>query len=928
MMKKRKGKGNSKNIKNIKNKKTLKNKNNKKFKISKKQKKLIKVMLNIVIVLFVIGMFGISLFFAYVVKSAPAFNPGNLKYQDMSYIYDDQGAQIAKLGNKKRTSVSYDNLPQILIDAIVATEDARFFQHNGFDFPRFLKASAQQTLRRSNAGGASTITMQVVKNNYTSKTASGFEGVVRKFTDIYLSIFKVEKSYTKKEIIEFYINEPFLGNGAYGIEQASQTYFKKSVKDVTLPEAAMLAGMFQAPSSYNPYTYPESTYKRRKTVLYLMNKHGYITDEEYKIANGVSIEQMINKTNPEKEDNPYQGYVDTVILELENTYDINPYTSSVKIYTAMNKSKQDYINGVMSGANWKWENEIVQSGVIMQDSHNGEVIAVGSGRNREGQKTYNYATMINRQIGSAAKPIFDYGPGIEYNGWSSVTYFKDEPHSYTGGKKINNADGGYRGWLPLYQALGLSRNIPALKAFQQVDNKKIVEFVTGLGIRPEISNGQIHEAHSLGAFTGSSPIEMSAAYSAFANGGYYIKPHTIRSYVYSDTEEKVETTHIKTKVMEDSTAYLVTHSLIWAVNSGLSGAGRVPGVQMAAKTGTTNFDSATRTKNKLSARAVNDLWVVGYSPEYTISLWYGYDKIDKKHHSTTATWSIRDNLFRTLANNLMDKTGSVFKVPTSIVSATVEKESSPLKLASENTPDSMKVVGLFRKGTVPTIMSAKYAALPNINNLKGAFSSDKVTLTWNAPNLGEDFIELAKTLGPIGYDIYSKNNMNGESKYIGTTTDTKYTHVAPSDDVTYTINTAYLNDKATQSSGVEKRIINASIDLNVALSISGEESLYVGSVYKESYPIIVYSGITDVTNISKITVKKITDSLNNTVNSISTTSANNYTIEYKVDYLNASKTISRKVIIKADPVTTTTTTRPTTTIPTTTRTTSTTIVNE
>ena len=204
--------------------------------------------------------------------------------QNHLYLYDRNGNQAGKLGVEKRKNVNYNDLPQVLIDAIIATEDSRFMQHNGFDLPRFLKASAGQVVNKitghGNAGGGSTLTMQVSKNNYTSVEDSGFEGIVRKFTDIYISIFKLEKNYSKEEIIEFYVNIPFLGNNAYGVEQACQTYFGKSVSDINLSEASLIAGLFQAPTSYNPYQHPKQAEERRNTVLYLMQRHGYITKEE------------------------------------------------------------------------------------------------------------------------------------------------------------------------------------------------------------------------------------------------------------------------------------------------------------------------------------------------------------------------------------------------------------------------------------------------------------------------------------------------------------------------------------------------------------------------------------------------------------------------------------------------------------------------
>lgn len=234
-------------------------------------------------------------------------------------------------------------MSEVLIDAMIATEDSRFFQHNGFDAARFLKASFGQVInkllhRSSNAGGASTLSMQVVKNSFTSKEAEGWEGIVRKFTDIYLSVFKLEKNYTKQEIIEFYANNHFLGANSYGVEQAARTYFGKHASELNLAEASLIVGIFKAPTSYNPFNYPEAATARRKTVLNLMYYHGYITKEERDLANSIPVKSLLVKSNDNTSE--YQGYIDTVVAEIEKKWKVNPYNTPLIIYTNMDtKSK-------------------------------------------------------------------------------------------------------------------------------------------------------------------------------------------------------------------------------------------------------------------------------------------------------------------------------------------------------------------------------------------------------------------------------------------------------------------------------------------------------------------------------------------------------------------------------------------------------------
>ena len=477
-------------------------------KYKKRKRKLFKFIFNFILLMILLFLIVAIIFSIYIVVNAPDFDPENLYRAESSIIYDRNGNQIAKIGLEKRKKVTYDDLPQVLVDAIIATEDSRYYQHNGFDLPRFTRAAAGQVINkitgRGNAGGGSTISMQVVKNNFTDTEQT----VTRKFTDIYIAIFKLEKNYSKEEILEYYVNTPFLGNSSYGVEQACQSYFGKSVSDINLSEAAIIAGLFQAPSAYDPYRYPENTADRRETVLNLMVRHGYITREEAEIANSIPVESLLRPTNPEYGANPYQSFIDIVLDEVEEKTKKSPYTTGMKIYSTLDMSKQNVLNDIMSGATWNWKDEYVQAGVGVVSTQTGEILAIGGGRNRNGERMFNFATMINKQIGSTAKPIFDYGPAIEYNNFCESTPFFDGPYTYSSGARLKNWDGGYQGVITLKKALAESRNIPAVKAFQAVDNEKIKEFVLNLGMTPEIdSEGKLHEAHALGAFNGTNPVQ-------------------------------------------------------------------------------------------------------------------------------------------------------------------------------------------------------------------------------------------------------------------------------------------------------------------------------------------------------------------------------------------------------------------------------------
>lgn len=910
-------------------KKTKSNDTVVKQKKKKKIKKILKLLLNIFLLLLLIGLIGGIVFAVYIVVKAPNFDPKNLYSTEASIVYDKNGKQITKLGVEKRKNVNYDDLPQVLVDAIIATEDSRFMQHNGFDLPRFLKASAGQVVNKitghGNAGGGSTLTMQVSKNNYTSVESSGFEGIVRKFTDIYISIFKLEKNYSKEEIIEFYVNIPYLGNNSYGVEQACQSYFGKSVSDINLSEASLIAGLFQAPASYDPYRHPDYAEERRNTVLYLMQRHGYITKEEAEDAKKISVTSLLRSSNPESESNEYQSYIDVVIDEVEEKTGNNPYTTGMKIYTNLDTDKQTVLNDLMSGKTWTWKDDKVQAGVAIVDVNTGALVAVGGGRNRTGARQLNYATDITRQIGSCAKPLFDYGPAFEYNNAGLASQVYDGPHAYSSGVSIRNVDGSYGGTMTYKYALAASRNIPALKVFQSVDNSKIKEFVTKLGITPEIdSNGGLHEAHALGAFSGSNPKNMAAAYAAFANGGYYAEPYTINKVEYIDSDKTVSLKSKRTRVMSDSTAYMITDALTYAVSSYGNIGGSVSGVQLAAKTGTTMFDDATRKAKGYPSSANMDMWVTGYTPEYAVSLWYGYTEAEKGYYLGSEGYSVRGKIFRQIISSISDKSGTKkFTVPSSVVKVTVEKETSPLMLPSANTPDNMKVTEYFKKGTQPTEVSPRYSALPNASGLTAKTNGNQVELTWTAAAkpeyLTDDYfrknyknyfgssLETALSSrkasdGEFGYEVLVKDNDTGTTNSLGFTTETSFKTTKINSNVTYIVKTKLANLSCTASSGITTNVKGepekTSSLLTYELNGNLKDTATVGNSYTDA-GIKVFSDGIDVTSKAKITVScaELGTSGKAQKETYTFTKAGTYTLKYTISYNGSTETATRTITV-------------------------------
>ena len=893
----------------------------------------------IVIVLLILAIFMIlafTAFCAYIVLTTDDFLPDKLSQSESTIMYDNKGNEFTTLGVmtddilQKREKISYDEFPQVLVDALIATEDSRFFQHNGVDLARFLKASALQLLGKD-AGGASTLTMQVSKNNFTDTTSHGIKGIIRKFRDIYVSVFQIEKNYTKQEIIEFYLNDNCMGETNYGVEQGSQYYFGKSARDLSLTEAALLVGLFQSPNGYNPYVYPEKAETRRNTVLNLMVRHGYITKEEADIAKSIPVESLLSGDGG-KELDQYYGFSRTVYEEAIKLTGLDPYVTPMKIYTTLNIDVQDGINKALAGETVKWKDDVVQAGIAVTDVNTGAVIAIGAGRNRTTSQSFNFATQARRQPGSTAKPLFDYAPGIEFENWSTYQLFTDEKWSYTNGPEVNNWDNKYSGLMTMKSALAVSRNIPALKAFQSLNKSKILEFVTSLGIEPEVENGFLHEAHAIGGFTGVSPLQMAVAYASFANGGYYIEPYTITKIEIRSTGEVFEYKHQKNRVMSEATAYLMNNMLVYAVNNGFNGGAKLSGVQVAAKTGTSNY-SKEYVKEKGLSSSINDLWTVAYTPEHSIALWYGYERASKEYqHSRTGYNTQKENIMRAVMKYI-PKTSKTFKVPGTVVSVDVEKGTWPAMLPSAYTPSDLITKEVFIKGTEPTEVSPRFAQFDNVTNIRYDYSisSGKIRLNWDyqEPKILTDaylnnyfsqsvfgnstsvFVSERKlyndsVLGEFGFGIYKKD-ASGNLTALDFVTDNNYTYVVPSGTngtITLVVKAEYYKFKSNSSTGVEVPVAISNTPgttlppTGLAVKFYGDSvkskviNINVGSTFVgQDKPIVITYNDVDVTDDATISVvvkhgtstTKVTSG-NPISKLINTSSSGTYRVEYSVKY--------------------------------------------
>ena len=873
----------------------------------------------------------------YIVFTSPEFTAETLYETESTEIYWSDGTLLARLGEEDRVIKNYEDFPQVLVDALIATEDSRFFQHNGVDLARFLKASIGQVLGQSGAGGASTLSMQLSKNYFTSTEDQGIEGIIRKFQDIYMAVFKIEKNYTKEQIIEMYLNTWWFASGnnnvsdIYGVEQASQYYFGKSVSALSLPESALLVGMVNNPSLYHPYNNPEAANNRKNTVLSLMYRHGYITEQEMLDAQSIRVESLVV---PRAESStPYQVLIDYVVDEIQDKEKINLQKGGYKVYTTYNKAIQDVINNMQNGAADSWRDDKIQVGAAVTSVADGSIVALGPGRNYV--KTGDNRALFRRQPGSTAKPLIDYGPLIEYNNASTGQMFIDFKYSYNGGGYLNNWDNQFLGVYTLKDALSASRNVTALEAFHQTTEANKKEFLNNLGIDEDnygkknadgTIDDTLYESYSVGGWPeGLSPLESSAAYAAFARSGYYIAPYSYTKIINTQTEETIEYKYEKNRAMSEETAWMITDVLLQATSEGVGGSinWNLRG-SIASKSGTTNYDEATAAQKGVPYYATPEHWVNTYNTEYSISFVYGYDKKDEdsSHYLTSNTGtSTRSKISAYLANNILTK-NEKFTKPDTVVSVTVERNTLPTKRASEYTPDNMKYQAYFKAGAEPSETSKRFSKLEDVTNAKGSAKDSKVTLTWNpidtpaALNTNAVRTEFANyfstfkktysnsysqfeneymriyesyntsSIGSLGYQIYLKDD-KGNLTSLGWTENNSYTYTAPSSGTyTFVIKSSYSIFKTNQSNGVE-----------VKVKIEGDEPAENSLKATATTLCVLKNGTVDAKKAVKVTFegKDVTADATISASQVDTSTTGEKTITYTISYKGEQIRVSGKV---------------------------------
>ena len=731
-------------------------------------KKIIQVvtMLILCLILVFACIFGYSVY-----KDTATFDSKKLLSSGASVMYDSNGDIMYTYGSQEngtRKNVTYDDLPQVLVDAIVAAEDSRFFEHNGFDLPRIVKAALSNLKAGDITGGGSTITQQLIKKTYFPDAQRTYS---RKFSEIILAI-QADKALSKEEILTLYLNKIYFGRStsSIGIAAATKYYFNKDVSELTLPEAAMLAGSLNSPYNYDPYYCLNNATERRNTILNLMVKHGYITQKECDDAKNVKVENMLCSSKITNS-SVNAAYVDIVTDEVKKRTGLDPLKTQMNIYTYCNSETQALAAAIGNGEKYDYSDEDMRMGGAVQSSQDGRIVAVIGGRNYN-FGNYNYATQ-KQQPGSSVKPFLDYGLAFENLDWSTGHSINDDDY-YNG--KFKNWDRQFHGLVTVENALENSWNIPAIKTFDEVQQKigsdKIQEAMESIGISMNKEN--IGLASAIGGWSyGISPLEMAGAYATISNNGLYTESHTIN---YVEVVQTGETFNIDEEIQNNAkqsayskaSAFMVRQVMLDYTKNGSGNYAYVSGIEnVGAKTGTSNWSSTA--KNGMAGKS-RDLWMSAYTSDYICSVWMGFGKEGIDKGKTTSQYkAYPGKVVQTLLNHLQSKGSqkSYPDQPDDVEQAAMVKGIYPYVSPSEGMSEDMIIQAWFKKGTAPTqSVDSDVFNLAGLSSFDVSLSGQSITFNfapYNPENAvtDENANDSTKTFGKVVYTVVVQDQ-NGQ----------------------------------------------------------------------------------------------------------------------------------------------------------------------
>ena len=646
---------------------------------------------------------GIFLFiFVYYAFSAPTVSQENLQSGGSSTIVDSTGKQIASLGDNKRNYVTIDKVPQQMEDAVISIEDKNFYNEPlGIDPVRIAK-SAFNNVTKGTLQGGSTLTQQLVKLTVFS-TDTKDQTFKRKMQEAWLAM-RVSQKFSKQQILEFYVNKVYLNNGIYGIETGAKYYYGKSLNKLSLAQMAMLAGLPNAPSNYDPYTHPTQSKQRRDLVINAMYNNNKITKAQAQeaintpISDGLLPYKKVSNSNNEKRIIA-DPYIKEAITEVKKK-GFDPYRDNLKITINMDYDAQKRLYNIVNSSSYvQFPDSKMQVGASIVNPNNGKVVAMIGGRNLGNvQFGLNRAVQTSRSNGSTMKPILDYAPAIENLNWSTYHQLDDSEYTYPGTNiQLKDWDEKYEGEMSLRRALVNSRNVPAVKTLQTVGLSNAIDFAKGLGI------DSIKESDGLSVGIGGpvSSLQGASAYGAFSNGGTYYKPYYVSKI---ETADGMIHNYSKSgkRAMKDSTAYMIT-DVLKGVPSSYATYANISGLHQAGKTGTTNYSSEAIAANPLLSGKAKDSWYNGYTKNYSMSVWTGYDSENQNGISSTYQ-SVAGKIYKAEMSYLANKADSNpnWKKPSSVVSMMIKNSgSSTPVVASPSSSSSSYTKELFVKGHAP-----------------------------------------------------------------------------------------------------------------------------------------------------------------------------------------------------------------------------------
>lgn len=618
--------------------------------------------------------------FAYYVSSAPKLSESKLSSTNSSLIYDSSGNLIADLGSEKRESVTADNIPLNLVNAITSIEDKRFFKHRGIDVYRILGAAFNNFTSSSTQGG-STLDQQLIKLAYFS-TSESDQTLKRKAQEAWLAL-QMERKYTKEEILTFYINKVYMGNGNYGMLTAAKSYYGKDLKDLSIAQLALLAGIPQAPSQYDPYTNPDAAQSRRDIVLAEMYEDGNITKGEYDTAVATPVTDGLQTlTETSSYDAYLDNYIKEVIEEVSDKTGQDIYSAGLKVYTNVDTDVQQYLWNVYNTDYYvSYPDSDLQVASTIIDVTNGNVIAQLGSRNQDTSVSLgtNQSVLTDRDWGSTMKPITDYAPAIENGIYTSTAATTNDSKYYWPGTstQIYNWDRQYYGTMTIQTAIQQSRNVPAVKALEAVGLDAAKEFLEVLGIYyPQLyySNAISSSTSDSDEKYGASSEKMAAAYAAFANGGIYYEPQYINKIEFNDGTTQTYSSS-GTRAMKETTAYMMTSMLKTVLTYGTGTEAAISGVYQAGKTGTSNYsddeleeiEESTGIYNSVVGTMAPDELFVGYTTQYSMAVWTGYK--DRMTPIYGDGLNVAADVYKAMQSYLNEKYGSGskdFTVPSGV----------------------------------------------------------------------------------------------------------------------------------------------------------------------------------------------------------------------------------------------------------------------